>query len=350
MRIAVITSSWPSIENPAAGAFVREHTRVLRAASHEVTVFCFRPGAYEEEVHVAAPLGSRSVFGAHGAPDGLERAPWRIAEAPFDVWAMVRRVLDAGRFDLYLGHWLVPGGLVARIVGDRTRTPSAVVCHSAGVHLAASLPRPASTALRRYIARAGSTTVPSAALRQKLRRDVDVLPMGFHKVDARSSGRGVLAFGRLVPIKGFDLALGELHEAGVELHVVGDGPERPRLQRLAPRATFWGWGDDAVKREAFSRCDRAVFPSRVQPSGRHEGWPVSVLEVSASGIVPFVARWPGSDELVADRATQVVSRWQLPEDVSKLRQPTIDHARRYSWDALAPRWVEWVERVVASSA
>lgn len=345
MRIACITSSWPTAGDVAAGAFVRDHTQLLRAAGHEVTVFCFRPGDYEEDVRVAAPLGGRSVFGAHGAPDVLDAAPWRALEAPLDVWAMVRAVLREPRFDLYLGHWLAPGGLVARLAGDRVGRPSAVVCHSAGVHLAARLPRPASTALRRYVARAGSTTVPSNALRAKLRRDVEVLPMGYHPLDVTSTGDGVLAFGRLVEIKGFDLALRVLHDAGEQLHVVGDGPERARLERLAPSATFWGWGDRAVKEQAFARCDRAVFPSRVLPSGRHEGWPVSVLEVSAAGIVPFVARWPGSGELVAQPQTQVVSHWRVPRDVAALREPTIDHAQRYSWRALAPAWVAWVERV-----
>ncbi len=346
MRIACISSSWPDRQNPSAGAFVRDHARVLERAGHDVSIFTWRQGDYDEPVHTAAGLGRYSLFNADGAPDALDRAPWRAAEAPVAIAAMLAELARHPRFDLYLGHWLVPGGLVARLAGDRVGRPSAVIGHSAGVHALARLPGPLRRRLTRYIARPESTTVPSMALAVKLGATVDVLPMGFDPVAAVGGGDGVLAYGRLVYIKGFDRALGALHESGAAIHVVGSGPEESTLRRLAPEATFWGWADGAMKAEVFAQCDRAVFPSRVLPGGRHEGWPVSVLEVASAGVVPFVGRWPGAQELVVEPSVQLVDEaWGdiTQADVSALRQPMIEKAQRFRWAALEPQWVEWVE-------
>lgn len=359
MRIACVTSSWPTAENPSAGAFVREHARLLEAAGHEVTVFTWRPGTYAEDVRVVAPLGRRSVFAGSGAPDALERAPWRVVEGPVVLGSMIAALAAEPAFDLYLGHWLVPGGLAARIAGAMRARPSAVVGHSAGVHALRALPRTVGAPLMRRVVRSGSTTVPSAALAARVRawcpeRVVDVLPMGYHPVGVRSAGEDVLLFGRLVPIKGFDEALAQLVRTATTVHVVGAGPEEPHLREIAARGQaavkFWGWADAAGKREVFPRCGRALFPSRVQPGGRHEGWPVSVLEVAECGIVPFVGEWPGSAELVAHSAHQVVrdARWDqaAATPLAGLRESNVAWASQFTWDALAPRWVEWVERAV----
>ena len=345
MRIACITSSWPSREHPVAGTFVREHARLLEGAGHDVTTFTWRPGTYAEDVVVVAPLGRASVLAGSGAPDAIDAAPWRALEAPLAIGAMLRELRRHSPFDLYLGHWLVPGGLVARLAADAVGRPSFVVGHSAGVHALAALPRVAREPLLDEIVRPGSTTVPSLALAEKLGREVDVLPMGFDAIDVEpAQRRGVLCYGRLVPLKGFDLAVRVATSLDLDLHIVGTGPEAARLRQLAPDATFWGFADAAMKSEVFALCDRALVPSRVV-RGRHEGWPVSVLEVASAGVVPFVADWPGARELVVDAAQVVddtLASWARAciAHTAPLRAGSVAHARQHTWAALKPRWLE----------
>lgn len=213
------------------------------------------------------------------------------------------------------------------------------------------LPGPLRLGLQRKIIRASSTTVPSRALAEKLGGPVEVLPMGFDPVQAGSRREGILCFGRLVPIKGFDVALRQLANVSVPIHIVGAGPEEPRLREIVPHARFWGWADDALKREVFEECDRAIFPSRVI-GGRHEGWPVSVLEVAHSGIVPFVSPWPGASELVVDGRQVVEDReWRRVGDldVAELREAVVTHAASYTWDALRKRWLDVVQRAAHQS-
>lgn len=354
MRIYCLTSSYPTRSNPSAGSFVQAHCKLLAKAGHDVRVYTWANGAADSELEVigVSPFGDQSMFSGTGAPDLLEASPWRLVEAPVAASAMLVRLLKDPRPDLYLGHWLAPGGLMARIATRLTGVSSAVVGHSGGVHFLRRMPFSRSWL---DLACAGPTTVPSRALAKLVGRGVDVLPMGFEPVDVeiREAAADILCFGRLVPIKGFEDVMEELSRLDDAVHFMGEGPCRERLERRAGElrisAHFHGWGGDAQKREIFPRCSVALFPSRVQSTGRHEGWPVSVLEVASAGVVPLVAPWPGAREMVVDPARQVVSNgdWcSAIADVSRdlsLRRDTKAHAQQFSWGALGERWVDWVE-------
>lgn len=343
----------------------------MRDAGHDVSVWCWGPDVEWEphgiDVRAIRYLPARGgVFSTGGAPDVLDREPWRVLEGAPAVAAALVHAMREEPPDLWVGHWFVPGGLVARLCGKLTRRPSLVVGHSAGIHLLANLPKPLRAPLERLIVQRGSTTVPTHALAAKLSRPVDVLPMGFVPVEpVDSPGENVLCYGRLAPIKGFDVALDALSvlERGgpPRVEVAGDGPERIALEkqweRLGVDATFHGPIAAHQKPQVFGRCQLALFPSRVTARGRHEGWPLSVLEASSAGVVPLVADWPGAAEMVADPELQVVrgidpaswadaiSCWLdlTTAAKSELRTTTIAHARRFTWKSLAPQWHQLVK-------
>jgi glycosyltransferase involved in cell wall biosynthesis len=103
----------------------------------------------------------------------------------------------------------------------------------------------------------------------------------------------LLAVGRLVPSKGYDMlltALATLIEtvSTVRLRIVGDGPERAKLVRqaeqlgLSDRVEFLGACSIDEVRTEFARADLLVI------SSRDEGLPRTLLEAAAAG-VPAVA-------------------------------------------------------------
>lgn len=109
----------------------------------------------------------------------------------------------------------------------------------------------------------------------------------------------LLAIGRLVAIKGFDVAIKAMPLANqngsvADLLIVGDGPERQRLERLADslktgRAVrFAGSVDNAKVFEHLRNADALIVPSAFEPYG------VVVLEALAHGR-PVLA----SDEVIA---------------------------------------------------
>ncbi|MFD6894874.1 glycosyltransferase family 4 protein [Rhodococcus sp. NPDC060086] len=107
-------------------------------------------------------------------------------------------------------------------------------------------------------------------------------------------GRPIVGFvGRLAPEKHVE-RLASVAQGGVfRLVVVGDGPERARLEALMPQAVFTGQldGDDLAR--AYACLDVFVHP------GEHETFCQAVQEAQASGLPTVVPDAGGPRDLVA---------------------------------------------------
>jgi glycosyltransferase involved in cell wall biosynthesis len=149
--------------------------------------------------------------------------------------------------------------------------------------------------------------------------DADVLP---HGVDlarfrplARRAGRplALLAVGRLVEKKGFHVLIDAAARlrAPFRLRIVGEGPERGRLQRDLDRhgartriELVGAMTHDELPRE-YAEADIVVAPSIADTSGDRDGLPNVVLEAMASG-KPVVAGDVGAVATAVDDATGVL--------------------------------------------
>jgi glycosyltransferase involved in cell wall biosynthesis len=70
-----------------------------------------------------------------------------------------------------------------------------------------------------------------------------------------------LCVSALVPYKRIDHAVTACSRLGRPLVVIGQGPERERLESLAgPTVRFLGWQPDDVIREHYRRCKALLFP------------------------------------------------------------------------------------------
>ena len=126
-------------------------------------------------------------------------------------------------------------------------------------------------------------TGPTGRLRRALGLDRDVPLVG--------------VVGRLVPIKSVDQMIKAMPQLpGVHLAVVGDGEERPALERLArdgglgDRVHFTGWFDDIPS--AMSDLDVVVL------SSRNEGTPVALIEALAASRPVVATRVGGVEHVV----------------------------------------------------
>jgi glycosyltransferase involved in cell wall biosynthesis len=224
----------------------------------------------------------------------------------------------AHRFDTIESHWLVPSALAAVAAAPAGRHRG--YAHSGDVALLERIPFGRTIARRlvrgcaelcfvsdelraRFSTLAGADS-PVGAVTPLSSSAADWAPRGGVDVSGRRqlglARPTVLAVGRLVPIKGHDRLLRacarvqSAPEAGLPLEVVilGDGPERPRLARLAhqlgvdlrlpgfvPRADVARW---------LRACDVYVQPSIRLPNGRGEGAPFATAEARAVGIPVLV--------------------------------------------------------------
>ena len=70
-----------------------------------------------------------------------------------------------------------------------------------------------------------------------------------------------LCVSALVPYKNLDQAVLACSGSALRLIVIGSGPERARLERLAgPSVRFLGWQPDEVIRDHYRRCRALIFP------------------------------------------------------------------------------------------
>jgi glycosyltransferase involved in cell wall biosynthesis len=110
--------------------------------------------------------------------------------------------------------------------------------------------------------------------------------------------------GRLVPYKGADLLLQAaaefLRSGQLELHIMGDGPQRPLLEAIVERfrirdgVRFHGWLPHIDVQEKLGTCDLMILPSVREFGGG------VVVEAMALGVTPIVADYGGPSELVDD--------------------------------------------------
>lgn len=298
----------------------------------------------EVRIHRVQPLraaGSPGLFYGAGAPEALEAsrdrarvAVWTQATSFFARLAHEARQRSQ-RWTEVEAHWLVPCGLVAAALAR----PGLLVrawAHSGDVALLERMP--VGRALARFLAaRMGSISFVSEDLRGRFARlcggdrasfRVETLPLPpsfAARVDEEAprlrerlltelgSRRLVVAAGRLVPIKGFDVlvrALGHVPQRDRPgLVVLGQGPEHERLARLARACRVAMALPGSVPRLEVARhlraADLCVVPSRPLPNGRTEGLPIVAREAIAVGTPVVASRTGGLAELPAHRVDLV---------------------------------------------
>jgi glycosyltransferase involved in cell wall biosynthesis len=103
---------------------------------------------------------------------------------------------------------------------------------------------------------------------------------------------GFLISGRQTPYKRFDLAVQACSELGLPLTVIGDGPDHPRLRRLAGEdVTFFGRVSDEELEKAFASASALIFPGL-------DDFGITPVEALASGTPVIAYRGGGALDYV----------------------------------------------------
>lgn len=356
MKVGLLTTSFPRYAHDIPGNFVLGFARALRSIGDEVEVLAPEPREPRSPLRERAisvrhvpylrPRGLERTFYGAGVPDNLSRDPlaW-LGLAPFCASLTCAAAARRSGWDAIVSHWALPCAISAGVV--RGSRPHLAVLHSADVHLLTRLP--GRKRLSALIARgASSLWFVSDVQRQRffellpvgaLRPPSVVCPMGIDDVELPGAaifgaetrdefrrrhqlhGFCVLLLGRLVPIKGFDIAIrAAAMGGGVTLLVAGDGPERARWALLARQlgvSVRWlGEQRGHDKQRWLHAADAFALPSRTLPSGRSEGLPCALLEALAAGLPSVASDLPGIREMAATEAQTL--RLVRPEDPDAL--------------------------------
>jgi teichuronic acid biosynthesis glycosyltransferase TuaC len=306
MRIAVVTSSYPSTPDDPSGHFVASEVRALVRAGHRVTVFlprCRHRRTEDAEVELCE-FPHFGLFGWPGAVARVRERPWRIVGIlPFVFFAR-RRLMHQEGFDQVVAHWLLPafwpiscdyGARTTVVVhgsdlGLLERLPRCLTCHIvAKLSRADVVVQAVSTDLARRLstlAASHSRTDLSIGIKPA---KLEIPPLALPAPLRRELGLGaapiVIVVGRVVKDKRIDIALDaillalsecEIEPAGAIL-VVGDGPEREALARRYRSVRWLGQLGRLDTLRYIRAADLLVSASL------HEGAPTVVREARALG-------------------------------------------------------------------
>jgi glycosyltransferase involved in cell wall biosynthesis len=141
----------------------------------------------------------------------------------------------------------------------------------------------------------------------------------FHPSDEQEDYYVVLA--RLVSYKRIDLAVQACSKLGKKLFVIGDGPDRLRLEAGAgPSVKFLGRASDRDVEYLVSRCSALLFPGE-------EDFGMAPLEVAAAGRPTIAYRAGGAVETILENVTGMFFDEQTPEALGN----AIEKFERQEW-------------------
>ncbi|HEY1448836.1 MAG TPA: glycosyltransferase family 1 protein [Caulobacteraceae bacterium] len=359
LRVALVTSSYNYI---ADGVALTLNRLVAYLQSQGVEVLVVTPVA-----RAAAFAHEGEIAAAPSAPMPF-RSEYRFA---FGLTPALRRRLEA--FDPDIVHIATPDvlGRQALAFAQARGTPVVASYHTRyetylkdyGLKFLEDF---VAAWLRRFYDSCDEVYAPSASMAEHMAsagfadnirlwaRGVDTRRFhpGRRSLDFRArlgigEGEPVIAFvGRLVREKRLDTLIevvAALRRAGVahRVLIVGDGPDRPMLERGLQGALFTGFltGDELAI--AYASADIFLFPSDTESFGN------VTLEAMASGLPTVAADATGSRSLVTEGVTGFLAPAGAPADfVEPLSSLAVDVSMRrtmgqaararsleFSWDA-----------------
>jgi len=341
--VVMVTTSYPRFPGDGIGSFLEPIAKGVAARGHEVHVVApWHPaiarGKVEDGVFFHffryAPVASLAVFGyAAGLREDtrLRAAAWAVAPLAIAAgWFKAMRVASKRRATVMHGHWVVPGGAIARMAAGRR--PLVVSLHGSDVFMA-ERSGPARLAARAAFRRAGWITACSEDLAERAIRlgapaaRVEVVPYGVDTArfapdpGAREAVRAelgigrapfVLAAGRLVSKKGFEYLIDATASLAarvpdVRLLIAGDGDLRDELAARAERVghgrirLLGNQSQDEIARLAAA-ADVVAVPSVRDAAGNVDGLPNFVLEALAAAAPVVATDVGGLPQIIRDGA------------------------------------------------
>ncbi len=391
LKILTFTTLYPNEAQPNHGVFVENRIRHL-VESGQARVTVVAPVPY-------FPFSSRH-FGRYGVfarvPAQEERYGLRLYHPRYLVIPkfgmtvaasllyqgvksfVVQLAEKEGGFDLLDAHYFYPDGVAASRLARDLEAPYVMTARGSDVSEIAQFPIPRRQILQAAEHASGLITV-AAALKKELvamgirkerigvfRNVVDLKIFSPQdRVLARAkldlTGRAILSVGHLIPRKGHDLIIQAISDhPELTLLIVGSGPERQNLERLAEdlgverRVRFLGQCPHEMLPDIYSAADALVLASS------REGWANVLLEAMACG-TPVVATdvW-GTGEVVRSPEAGLLVKERNPAALSSAitrlleclpeRSATRLYAEKFSWRETTTHQLELFSRIVKQRA
>jgi glycosyltransferase involved in cell wall biosynthesis len=388
IRLLTFTTLFPNAEQPNHGVFVENRLRHLLASGAATSTVVapvpwfpsasLRFGEWSRYARVPACETRGGVRVLHPRFPAIPRVGMSLAPALLHraMRPVLRRLLAEGpRPDLIDAHYFYPDGVAAIRLGREFGLPVAVTSRGTDVNL---IPRHRGPRrmLQRAVLQADGLIAVSEAIAAALRElgapegRTRVLRNGVDAAMFRETARGatraalglagpcLISVGHLIERKGHHRVI----EAArllpdCSVLIVGEGPERPRLEALiarhalGERVRLLGARPHAELPSLYSAADVLVLAST------REGWANVLLEAMACG-TPVVASdaWGNKEAVLSAEAGVIVSEnapAPIADGVRRVlaagipRALTRAYAEAFSWDATTAGQIELFETILS---
>lgn len=364
MRILTLCYEFPPLGG-GGSQVVSGLSRELVALGHEVEVITmgFRDLPAEDLVDGVRVHRVPCLRLSASVCTPAEQASYLLTALP-----QALRRIRLGWFDVNHTHFILPDGVLARVLRWRTGLPYVITAHGSDVprfnpDRFKTLHKVLAPAWRRIVREASGIVAPSERLAGLIRshsREANpiLIPNGIDPDLYRSDCpkvRRILVVSRLFERKGVQHLLEALTGTDLdhEVHIVGTGPYLPNLEAQVRErglsVSFHGWMDHESSRfrELYETSSIFVCPSEA------ENFPIVLLEAMSAGLAIITTRGTGCDEVVGDSGVLVP-----PGDPLALRRALVELAHdpdrcrvlgaaarkrleeRFSWPAVAARYAE----------
>ncbi|MFH1671372.1 MAG: glycosyltransferase [Candidatus Portnoybacteria bacterium] len=121
-----------------------------------------------------------------------------------------------------------------------------------------------------------------------------------------------LMVGRFLPYKCFDLAIKTFNQLGWPLKIIGDGPDRKRLEKMAKKnIEFIGLVSDEKLKDYYAYAQALIFP-------QEEDFGITAVESMASGRPVIAFKGGGALEIIQPGLTGLFFEKQRLKDLIKV--------------------------------
>jgi colanic acid/amylovoran biosynthesis glycosyltransferase len=303
MRLLYVLDRFPVLSE----TFVVAEIRGLLAAGDAVVVYARRGG----EAGVADDLRALAIGPGRALPPARALAGALALRERGALLAAAEAAWLAGRVraDHAHAHFAFGAATIALLYGRISGVPASFTAHAQDLY--GGVP---AAVLGRKAAAAAWAAAPSEHGAERLRAvagghgTVVVQRNGVAALDAGPPAEPprIVAVGRLVEKKGFDVLVRAARQLpdGVVVEIVGDGPERARLELLAEgRVRFTGALAHDAALARLRGATAFALPCRELPSGDRDGLPVALVEAMRAGLPVVSTPVAGIPELVRDGET-----------------------------------------------
>lgn len=398
MRILHIVTAFPRFEGDVIAPWLIELLKRQRAAGIDATVLASSYKGSRDGVFEGIPVFRFRYFlkrwenltHEETAPDRMRTSllykvlpAFFVAGGAHAAFYHCRR----HRYDVIHVHWPMPLGVLgwSARAGSAPRPAIVLTFYGAELRLVSGARSPLRALLARIIRSADRVVAISSYTANEVRKVADVpievipytvsLPTAPERAEGAATGAprefAVVFVGRLVERKGVDVLLRAVAAMTttrpVLVHVVGDGPERAALERLAEetgigsRTRFHGRVSDDALQAMYATASAVVLPAVVDARGDTEGlgvvlleamnWGVPVIASAAGGITDIVQTEetgllvsPGDPIALAHALDRLAAD---PALGSRLGRAGREHLRHnFTWDSIVARWLAVYEDAV----